>query len=282
MSQTRAWSWRHAIIKSDLAATTRHVLLTISCFMNELGDGCYPTQEQLAEATGLSERAVRAHLETAEQAGWIKRQEHGFKGQRWRNHEYFASWPETQDVDEGAEPRSGPSDEGAEPPSKSCGTSFQKVRNHVPPTSPVTTPDTSPPSAQARGGGDFNILWDGWPRNERPDSFDAAQAIFDKLPADDQRMAIDLVKTFVRAQALRKKRALMISYLRQRLFAEHYGAPPLDADGEFVITPDRPEWSEWLGSIRDEFGEPGVQSAVRHRKIVRKTRWPERQRKSAA
>ncbi len=37
----RSWTWRHGILKSDLPATTRHVLLTISCHMNDLGEGAY-------------------------------------------------------------------------------------------------------------------------------------------------------------------------------------------------------------------------------------------------
>lgn len=135
----RAWTWRHLIIKSDLPSTTRHVLLTLSCFMNDVGGGCYPTQEQLAEATGLTDRSVRTHLELAESAGWLKRTEHGFRGQRWRNTEYFALWPDLLDVDKGEEARSAPSDE-------SCGTSFRKVRKEVPTTSPNTSNTPISPS----------------------------------------------------------------------------------------------------------------------------------------
>jgi hypothetical protein len=126
---SRAWTWRHLIIKSELPATTRHVLLTLSCFMNEVGGGCYPTQEDLAKASGLSDRAVRTHLDLAEKEGWLKRREHGFRGQKWRNTEYWALWPDPLDVDKGEEPRSAPS-------APSSGTSFRKVRNHVPTTSP--------------------------------------------------------------------------------------------------------------------------------------------------
>lgn len=277
MSQTRAWSWRHAIIKSSLPATTRHVLLTISCFMNELGDGCYPTQEQLAEATGLTDRAVRSHLETAEKLGWIKRQEHGFKGQKWRNHEYSASWPETQDVEKGAEPASGPSDEGAESDDTRCGTSFQKVRNDVPTTTPSTTPIPVQPCAQARGGGDFNILWAGWPTSQRPDSRDAAASVFAKLPSDEQILAVEHAKEFHRTQVLRKKPSHLMPYLKKRQFIDFIDPPPIDKDGDFVITPDRSEWSVWLGAIREQYGEAGVESSVRIGKIIRSTRWPQRQ-----
>jgi hypothetical protein len=274
LSQTRAWSWRHAIIKSALPATTRHVLLTISCYMNETGDGCYPTQEQLAEATGLSIRAVRQHLEVAETAGWIKRSEHGFKGQRWRNHEYAAAWPETQDVAKGEEPAAGPSDEGAAPDAG-------KVR-HVVPEGAAPRADYQSshhsnhhPNARERAGGGFNILWEGWPVRNRPDSREAAESIFSKLAPAEQVRAVDIAKTFLRRCAIRKKPAHLIPYLKQRKFEELYGAPPLDKDGDFVITPDRPEWSLWLGDIRKKFGEPGVASAAKNRTVVVPTRWPE-------
>jgi hypothetical protein len=103
---SRAWSWRHAILQSDLPATTRHVLLTISCFMNEVGGGCYPTTKDLAAATGLSERAVCTHIAAAAEAGWLKVSEHGFRGQKWKNHQYKAAWPNA----EGTEGRSVPSE----------------------------------------------------------------------------------------------------------------------------------------------------------------------------
>lgn len=172
MTESRSWSWRHAILKSGLPATTRHVLLTISCFMNDVGGGCYPTQEQLAEASGLSDRAVRAHIETAVAAGWLRRKEHGFKGQKWRNHEYEAAWPDIPDDDapepdvvEGAERGSGPSQgEVAERHSPPLGQGAErgsgKVRNDVPTTSPYTTPegrkDTPSGALARRGGKDFS------------------------------------------------------------------------------------------------------------------------------
>ena len=145
MSDTgRAWTWRHLIIKSNLPPTTRHVLLTLSCFMNDVGGGCYPTQEQLAEATGLSDRAVRTHLELAESQGWLKRSEHGFRGQRWRNTEYWAQWPDLLDVDEGAEARSAPSAERS-------GTTFRKVRKDVPTTSPDSSNSPRSPEGSEEG-----------------------------------------------------------------------------------------------------------------------------------
>jgi hypothetical protein len=283
MSQSRAWTWRHLIIKSSLPATTRHVLLTISCFMNELGDGCYPTQKQLAEATGLSERAVREHLEVAATSGWIKRSEHGFRGQKWRNHEYKACWPDPQDVEKGAAPSSAPSKEAAEANDERCGTSVQKVRHQVPPTSPDTNPITSPTGAQERAGGEdrFNILWDLWPEKFRPDNREAARATFLKIPEARQEAALRASEPYCKAMKGRNRLPRMFAFLRSE-YPEFVDAPEIDDDGDFVITSKREEWGAWLGNIRRRFGEPGVERVVRHGKLVTKARWPDGENRLSA
>lgn len=101
---SQSWTWRHAILKADLAPTTRHVLLTISCHMNDVGEGCYPTVATLAEETGLSDRAVFKHIKIATDEGWLEVTKHGFAGQKWANNEYAARFP---DPEKGHAPRSG-------------------------------------------------------------------------------------------------------------------------------------------------------------------------------
>ncbi|MBN9021301.1 MAG: helix-turn-helix domain-containing protein [Rhizobiales bacterium] len=91
---SRAWSWRHAITRSGLSPTTRHVLLTLSIFMDEAGGSCFPPVDDIVAATGLSKRAVLTHLEAACEAGWLRKQAHGYRGQKWRRQEYEALWPE--------------------------------------------------------------------------------------------------------------------------------------------------------------------------------------------
>ncbi|MGB3897022.1 MAG: helix-turn-helix domain-containing protein [Mesorhizobium sp.] len=187
MSKNRAWTWRHAITQSGLAPTTRLVLLTISCFMNDTGDGCYPTTKQLAEATGLSERAVCTHIDVAKQAGWLTVSVHGFKGQKWKNHQYKAAWPEG----EGTEP----DDKKALKEVQHVGTdggsaAYEKALNVLPKgtepddkkalkevqsTSPVTNPitnsmsergsDPCPPSKKKQDYPEaFEAFWQGYPR----------------------------------------------------------------------------------------------------------------------
>lgn len=87
------FSWRQAILDSELPPTTRHVLLTLACHMNDAGQSCYPSIELLCKETGLSNRAVITHLQNAAEAGWISVAKHGFAGQRWANNEYKMAWP---------------------------------------------------------------------------------------------------------------------------------------------------------------------------------------------
>lgn len=87
------FSWRHAICKSELDPSTKLVLFALSFYMNEMGASCFPTQVQLAADTSLSERCIRYSLQKACKLGFLKRQLHGFKGQKWKNHEYHAAIP---------------------------------------------------------------------------------------------------------------------------------------------------------------------------------------------
>lgn len=113
MNDVRSWTWRHAVAKSDLAPTTRHVLLTISLHMNDVGEGCYPSTAQLRAETGLSERAVCEHIAKARDAGWLNVEKHGFAGQKWARNEYRPKWPDpdppptVDDDDGGGDPGAG-------------------------------------------------------------------------------------------------------------------------------------------------------------------------------
>lgn len=106
------FSWRTAILRSGLPATTRHVMLTMACHMNDAGESCYPSIELLVEETGLSNRSVITHIKLAEEAGWIVVDQHGFRGRKWKRNEYRIAWPETV---RGGEGGSLPHARGGEP-----------------------------------------------------------------------------------------------------------------------------------------------------------------------
>lgn len=88
------WSWRQAIQKSKLASTTKLVLFNLSVYMNEVGEGCFPTIETQAADTGLSTRAVIKHLDLAVKAGFLVKSEMGFRGRKWKRNQYAAIYPD--------------------------------------------------------------------------------------------------------------------------------------------------------------------------------------------
>lgn len=97
------FTWRSAIAESDLAPTTRHVLLALSLYMNERGGSAYPGSARLARDTGLHQATVKGHLQTAVQTGWIEviRQGGSNLGGRRLASEYVARTP----VDNGPDDR---------------------------------------------------------------------------------------------------------------------------------------------------------------------------------
>lgn len=89
------FEYRKAII-SDAgpdSATMRHILLTLSQYMNEYLY-CFPSIETLATATALNEKTVRNQLTQAVNQGWIVRETKGSNGQGWKLYEYVGTVPE--------------------------------------------------------------------------------------------------------------------------------------------------------------------------------------------
>lgn len=182
----KTWTWRHAVLKSSLPATTRHVLLTISCFMNDVGGGCYPTTKQIAEATGLSERSVCTHIDAAEREGWIRVSQHGFRGQGWRNNQYEATWPD--DGQKGTEPRSAPEPEALNLVQEGTEPDDTKALNDVQSILPDNIPNNT--SARDAGGADpiereFEEVWSDFPRHPNSRRF-AAFKVYRRLSARDR------------------------------------------------------------------------------------------------
>lgn len=100
MAEVKSWTWRHAIIESDLQPTTRHVLLTLSCHISDSGRAVPVTIVEMVKHTGLSKPAVMKHLEMAAISGWISVKKHGLSGQRWNANEYQITVPGTQSMPE--------------------------------------------------------------------------------------------------------------------------------------------------------------------------------------
>ena len=85
--------WEREVISKRGPAnpTTRLVMLTLATYTGR-DLVAYPSAMTLAAATALTERAVRTHLDIAEQEGWIRRTLRG-EGKGWRNYVYTLSLP---------------------------------------------------------------------------------------------------------------------------------------------------------------------------------------------
>lgn len=111
-----SYTWRAAIIRSELGPTTRHVLLTLSCHINDAGEPTYPSTLLLSDECGLSERAVITHLKLAASLGWLMVSKHGYAGQGWARNQYRPRTPDgfvprPAPVRKGTEAGSAPSEE---------------------------------------------------------------------------------------------------------------------------------------------------------------------------
>lgn len=123
-----SYTWRAGIIKSDLLSTTRHVLLTLSCHVNDAGESAYPSTALLAKETGLSERSVITHLSIAKDLGWLEVRKHGLSGQSWARNEYYPRFPDDK---KGTEPLSPPCKKGTESLSEGTEPDDKKALNDV-------------------------------------------------------------------------------------------------------------------------------------------------------
>jgi hypothetical protein len=65
------FTWRSAIVTSDLPPQVRLVALALSLHMNERGGSCFPSQKTLAAETGLGDRQVRRHISTLRKSQWL-------------------------------------------------------------------------------------------------------------------------------------------------------------------------------------------------------------------
>lgn len=90
------FGWRSAVASNHGPASpvTRHVLLTLSLYMSEKGDSCFPSVETLVKDTGLSKPTIIKHLAIAKKEGWLSISKHGFAGQKWARNDYEAKIPE--------------------------------------------------------------------------------------------------------------------------------------------------------------------------------------------
>lgn len=93
-TEKKVWDWRTHILKDGPDNSVyKHVLLTLSCYMNSAGGSCFPAISTLVDDTSLSKPTVVKYLGKAREDGWIQVSKHGFGGQKWARNEYKADLP---------------------------------------------------------------------------------------------------------------------------------------------------------------------------------------------
>lgn len=180
-------TWRGAICKSNLPPTTRHVALTLSLYMSEIGDSAHPGPTRLANETGLCLRAVKTALSNLVAEGWLVVVEQGgLRGERRRANEYRAHIPDPAlPLDEPRTTRAGdapvqemhPCTESTRASSSTtragdAGVPVQQVHpissSNSPMNSPITPPTPSRPPAKKNKTPEptpeFLAFWDVYPR----------------------------------------------------------------------------------------------------------------------
>lgn len=73
----------------------------------------------------------------------------------------------------------------------------------------------------------------------------------------------------------------MIPYLKNREFEDLASGPEINADGKFIITPDRPEWPVWREHLREKYSDAAVERLEARSSFFADDRWPPGQKLSA-
>lgn len=249
--------------------------------------GCFPTQEYLAEMAEVSRASVNRILSELEHAGLIRREIRFDPDTKRRLPTRYALAFEKD-----FEPLHVESDvTGLDMASEALADGDPCLKNsesHVSNSAgsmshsseTITSKGTSkltgnPPQPPEIGGQGFAEMWKAWPSEHRGRR-DNAQGAFEKLSKSERTAAVELAETCITGLIRRKKRIpALVAYLRKRVFAEYLDAPEIDSDGYFVSKPGMAEWSEWLGWVRREHGAGGVERVVKQGYFRTKSRWPE-------
>lgn len=271
--QAVAW----AISQRVGSPTGKVLLMCLANYANERGE-CWPSQKTIAREAELGERATRDWLQKLESKGLISRsRRHRSDGSRTSDHVTLnlSRKPDSGENNLAADYAVRPN--LAESQSNPTGTSRRTYRQQVPSIEPSPKPLEEPSSgARERGTAGFKKLWDEWPSKERPNKIKAAKWAYDRLTAREQTTAFEQARRFRQLAKAQKDMALMIPYLKQRLFIELQDAPKINADGRFIITPDRVEWPAWREYIRKRFSDAAVVRLDKRKSFFADSRWPEK------
>jgi len=92
---TDLYQWRRLLASEygPKSPITRLLLHTLMVHMDQSGGSCFPSTKTIAVESGLSERSVCSHLNTAEKTGWIHINQKSGSGRAWKSNSYQAEIP---------------------------------------------------------------------------------------------------------------------------------------------------------------------------------------------
>ncbi len=191
----KVWIWRQAILRARLEPSSKLLLLALSTYMNDHGEGCYPSVEQLCKDTSLSERTVFYHLKKAESEGFLIKDKRELPGKKWAANEYRAAIPELPAaaivaVDSSEVQSMHPIERAAiDAPHDAkwdatiavegcngCSDGVQPLHTNSSENSPLNSPIELSPKGKKSYPPEFEQFWSAWPavrRCEKPNAYTA-------------------------------------------------------------------------------------------------------------
>lgn len=257
-----------AVLDTDVGEVAAKMLLVCIANAHNSSTGyCCPSIERLALESSMGRSTVKRWLHWLQRHRFLTIEERLDTTGRQQSHTYRLTLTEGSKLDPSPQDVVGPDLD----PRGSAGEPDEGSTVEPPLKKPEEQPESPQPP---KGGHSFASIWEKWPEANRGNRQNAEGA-FAKLLGEDRDSAFNAVELTLKALNLRKERLpALVAYFRNRVFVEFDGAPDVDFDGHFVVKPGMPEWNEWMGHLRKQYGEHGVQSAVKRGSFLPKTRWP--------
>lgn len=273
-----ATNW--AFQQRGLTAIAFRVLAQLADCHNP-SQGCFPSQKYLAERCEIARSSVNRHLLELERLGFVKRiaSVDPVTHRQLPTRYILAFEPEFATIDA---PSRVPTTDTAPDDSRVPTADTENSPSRVPETGGAVSdssgtltckepiiPQTPLPSDV------FEVLVGKWPVT-RHGNLTKAQQAWDGLSPEDKRKAHDEATRAIVGMTRQKRTVPKLQgYLQQRMFEEFAGAPEIDTDGSWIITPQCREWSAWLGWIRKTYGAKAVEDTIKRGTFLPKSRWPE-------
>lgn len=253
-------------------SASKLVLISIANALNGKTGKCCPGIDLLAHESSCSRSTVKRKIKTLEEEGWITVTP-GFTidGRQTSNTYSLNLSPRSSQAEGGGFTVNPP--EGVTAMDPSGGSTVTHLDE------PEERTD-SPPTPLTGGLANdlFQKIWTAWPEDFRGDRATAGGA-FGRLMPNDQREVHAVIEAAVKMLARRHVKGhrfpRLATFIGRAVYKDFVDPPEIDDDGDFIITPQRPEWREWMGHIRKQNGQKGVDYFVKLGKIITHTRMPD-------